>query len=102
MQDNKAKNVVFLKDLESNIIKEAIIILKDNANISKMNSYFHQSENIEFDLLKEAELLINNKINNCNKKIYQYKIDKVSKSNKRLKILNTILLGLLALSMLIK
>ena len=36
MQLNKLDNIVFLKDLESNIIEEAFIVLKDNVNFTKM------------------------------------------------------------------
>ena len=37
MEENNMKNIIVLKDLPSNLIEEAIVILKENANIKKIN-----------------------------------------------------------------
>lgn len=36
MQTNKTNNIIFLKDVESNIIDEAIVILKDNIKLNDL------------------------------------------------------------------
>ena len=52
MQTNKANNVIFLKNTESNIIEEAFLILKENV---KINDFKDNKENKKIDVLKEAE-----------------------------------------------
>lgn len=41
MNQEKMKNIIILKDLESNLLEEAILILKDNnqVNKNKMEEY---------------------------------------------------------------
>lgn len=93
MQINKTNNVIFLKDLESNIIQEAFVILKDNIkfeNYKNKNEMPLKKENIQLNILKEAENLINQEINNSNLKYEKYRISKLERKIKILKILNII------------
>ena len=79
METSKLKNMVVLKNLPSNIIDEAIIVLKTSKKVKKLEK-IEQNKKIQINedtkkdkdyILKEAEMLINNyisKIENKNKK----------------------------------
>ena len=78
MDKEKVKNIVVLKNLPSNIVDEAIVILKPNKKIKKIevidksnNKKNHNNElNNNKHILNEAEMLINgyiNEIENNNK-----------------------------------
>lgn len=79
MESSKLKNMVVLKNLPSNIVDEAIIVLKANKKVKKLqkieqNKNSISNENDKKDkeyILKEAEMLVNNyisKIENNDKK----------------------------------
>ena len=79
MEASKLKNMVVLKNLPSNIVDEAIIVLKTNKKVKKLqkiekNKNQVENENDKKDkeyILKEAEMLVNNyisKIENNEKK----------------------------------
>ena len=83
----KSKNIIFLKDVESNLIEEAIVILNKKVNLENLNkkSKYLNSEMV----LKEAK----NVINNYSKKIeVNAEIEKIKIKNKRIKIVNIILI----------
>lgn len=83
----KSKNIIFLKDVESNLIEEAIVILNKKVNLENLNkkSKYLNSEMV----LKEAK----NVINNYSKKIeINAEIEKIKIKNKRIKIVNIILI----------
>ena len=95
MQINKTNNVIFLKDIESNIIKEAFIVLKDNINLEKYedkNEFNADRNNKQINILKEAEGIVNQEIHNSNLKYEKFKILKLEKKIKFLKILNIIII----------
>ena len=56
MQVNKTNQMVFLKNVESNIIKDAWIMLRENVSYKEKNKKTFD----EIDILREAENLINN------------------------------------------
>lgn len=79
MESSKLKNMVVLKNLPSNIVDEAIIVLKANKKVKKLqkieqNKKSTSNENDKKDkeyILKEAEMLVSNyisKIENNEKK----------------------------------
>ncbi len=79
METSKLKNMVVLKNLPSNIIDEAIIVLKTNKKVKKLqkiekNKKTQSNEITKKDkdyILKEAEMLVNSyitKIEDNNKK----------------------------------
>lgn len=79
MESSKLKNMVVLKNLPSNIVDEAIIVLKTNKKVKKLQKIEQSknspnSENTKKDkeyILKEAEMLVNSyisKIENKEKK----------------------------------
>ena len=88
MQINKTDNIYFLKNLESNIIDEAIVILKKNVRMAESDNK-NKDENI--DILKEAEIIINEKIEKSNLEFEKYKVKKLETIIKKLKIINIII-----------
>lgn len=72
MDINKMRNMVIFKDLPSNLIEEAFVVLKENQKIEKLEyaenkfekfSGKNNDENADEIVVKEAELLISNYIN---------------------------------------
>ena len=89
MQISKTNNVIFLKDVESNIIKEAFIVLKDNVRFENQQQESRiENTNRTIEILKEAELLINEEINKRNLYYEKYKLLKLQKKLKLQKLLN--------------
>ena len=79
MEASQLKNMVVLKNIPSNIVDEAIIVLKTNKKVKKLqrvekNKNIVGNENDKKDkeyILKEAEIIVNNyisKIENNEKK----------------------------------
>lgn len=70
MENSNMKNMIVLKDLPSNIVEEAIVILKTNKKVKKLEKInkvtkVETSKNDSKDkdyILKEAEMLVNNYI----------------------------------------
>lgn len=90
MQVNKTNNVIFLKNVESNIIKEAFVILKDNVRIKESEE--KNSNTIKkINILKEAELLINQKIIQSKIEYDKFKINRLEKKIRLLKIINIVI-----------
>ena len=88
MDVSQMRNIIVLKDIPSNIVDEAIVILKSNNVIKKKEivenkslNKFEEDNNKEF-IIKEAENVINNYVekfekpkekNNFNKILVKYK-----------------------------
>lgn len=91
MEESKLKNMVVLKNLPSNLIEEAIVILKSNKKVKKLEKIdkekrnekekIRTNENKKEFVVKEAEMIISsyiakieeNKQNNQKNKIEQTK-----------------------------
>lgn len=73
MKQNQMKNMVVIKNLPSNIVDEAIIILKNNKKIKSLNTIEKQGtekpekEINENYVVKEAEMVISNFISQIEK-----------------------------------
>ena len=75
MESSKLKNMVVLKNLPSNIIDEAIIILKSNKKIKNFQS-LEGKKNLKNEdkkkdkeyILKEAEMILNSYVTDVEKK----------------------------------
>ncbi len=121
MDTGNLKNIVVLKDLPSNLVEEAIVVLKENQKVpklesaskekkennkiasSKSKSEIQKHENSKDYIIKEAQMLIAeyiSKIENKNKKENQ-SIQKLNKKCKRLKFINKTLIAMLAISILV-
>ena len=102
MEASNLKNMVVLKNLPSNIVDEAIIVLKSNKKAKKLqkiekNNQLDKEEKKDKDyILKEAEMLLNNYISkvekNDNQKNRETKAKKTRYEKlKRYSIITTIL-----------
>ena len=95
MENSKLKNMVVLKNLPSNIVEEAIIILKANKKVKKLekiekNKLMEDTRNKmkENDyILKEAEMLVSNYISGLEEKKEAKKVknQKMNQKYKRIK-----------------
>jgi len=108
MDTNNMRNTVVLKNLPSNLIEEAFVVLKKNQKIKKFEYVDNQTESFYFEnnqdednefVIKEAELLISNyieKIENqdlCGNKTSLEFERKYKKMRKIAAVLGGVLLG---------
>lgn len=105
MNESKMKNMVVLKNLPSNIVEEAYVVLKPNKNF-RIN--LQKQENIEERLpseyvVKEAEMVISNYLSKIEEKkiIRNTEVEKIKKKYKNLKNTSMILAGILLLNIMI-
>lgn len=106
MNESKMKNMVVLKNLPSNIVEEAYVVLKPNKNF-KQNLQKEQ-ENVDERLsadyvVKEAEMVISNYLSKIEDKkiIRTSEIEKIKRKYKKLKKTSMILAGILVLNIII-
>ena len=93
MSQSNLKNMVVLKNLPSNIVEEAIVILKTNKRVKKLEKINKRKEEMsskknENDyILKEAEMLVSNYISGLEEKKSTKKIinQKINQKYKRIK-----------------
>lgn len=94
---NKLKNIIVLKGMSSNIVDEAIVILKPNIKL-KQNEYMSyekykvQTNSKRKTIEYEAEKVINTYIEKINNNIDKRKNIIIMKKYKILKIFSTILI----------
>lgn len=115
METSKMKNMVVLKNLPSNLVEEAIVILKSSKKVKKLekidkNNKIEKIETIKKEkdyILKEAEMLVSSyisKLENNHKQI-QSKTMKNTKKYLRLKryaYLSSLIIFIQALLLIIK
>ena len=109
MEESRMKNMIILKDLPSNIVDEAFVILKQNKKI-KLEDY---AKNVQKEdkqpttkygardyMVREAEMIIDNYLSNIEneKKGNKQIINRLEKKYKRLKILTYMLGAMLLLN----
>ena len=93
------KNMIVLKNLPSNIVEEAIIILKNNKKIKSLDRVEKQTSNSmekqssgEY-IVKEAEIVIGNYLSKIEKEkqMKSYSVKQIENRYKRMKILSIVL-----------
>lgn len=106
MEVSNMKNIVVLKNLPSNLVEEAIVILKTN-KVAKKLEYIDKNTNLNVNnnnntkeyMVREAESVISSYITkiekNKNEKIPNIKIEKKYKKLKVYSIIASILLVLM-------
>lgn len=90
METSKMKNMVVLKNLPSNLVEEAIVILKSSKKVKKLEKVEkkYKTEAIENKkrekdyILKEAEMLITGYISKLENKQEEKKVQQI-KNNKK-------------------
>lgn len=106
MNESKMKNMVVLKNLPSNIVEEAYVVLKPNKNF-KINLQKQEENNKERItseyVVKEAEMVISNYLSKIEDKkiIKNTEIEKIQKKYKKLKNTSMVLAGILLLNIMI-
>ncbi len=99
MEQEQMKNIVFLKNLPSNIIDEAFVILKSNTKIKSLervdkNNHIQEEQRKEDDyIVREAEMVISNYISRIEKPKEErnHKTKQIELKYKRLKLITIIL-----------
>lgn len=115
MDIQKEKNVIILKNLPSNLIDEAIMVVKDKNKVKDINyndftKYTEENGVIQGSMkadelkkiesikkesrkyvIKEAEVVVTNYIKRIEDNLSDKKIDKLKKSYKKSKVLNIFL-----------
>ena len=101
MDINNMKNIVVLKNLPSNMIEEAFVILKQNVNIHKLEILDNKNGKISKEnksiakecVVKEAEMIVQEYINRINRNIYENseKNINITKKYKKLKAISIFL-----------
>lgn len=113
MKETNLKNMIFLKDLPSNIIDEAIVILKDNKKVKKLQKIdinkLGKEENLKVKdngyIIKEAEMILNQcfpKVEEKDMKNVKQEYDKKNKKLKRYLIITSVIIFLETIILLIK
>lgn len=104
MNESKMKNMVILKDLPSNIVEEAYVVLKPN---QKFKKYIEKQENNKKEIMpdyvvKEAEMVVSNYLSKIedNKAIRNLEVEKIKRKYLKLRKLSLILGGILILNIL--
>lgn len=111
--EDKMKNIVVLKNLPSNLVEEAIVILKCNKKKTEFikkqikndssKSHISKVDKPKDYIVKEAEMVISNYISNIeSQKLSKHKKDnkKLEKRYKNLKIATIIMAVVLVISLL--
>ena len=104
MNESKMKNMVVLKNLPSNIVEEAYVVLKPNKNYKNLQKQENTDERLSADyVVKEAEMVISNYLSKIEDKkvIKNLEVEKIKKKYKKLKNASAILVGILVLNIII-
>lgn len=105
MNESKMKNMVILKNLPSNIVEEAYVILKPNKNFRTSGTKQEgSSERITADyVVKEAEIVVNNYLEKIEEKkhIKSIEIEKIKRKYSKMKKASLILAGILILNIIV-
>ena len=93
MESSKMKNMVVLKNLPSNLVEEAIVILKSSKKVKKLekinktNQKEEQIDKKEKDyILKEAEMLVSGYISKLENENEQKTIKTIKNSKKYMRL----------------
>lgn len=103
MDISKMKNIVVLKNIPSNIVEEAIVVLKPNQKVRQiqhiernMSSEKNIKKNSKEYIVKEAEMVIANYISNMeNIKSKNKSMKEIVKRYSRLKLITFLLAGII-------
>lgn len=105
MDISKMKNIIVLKNVSSNIVEEAIVVLKENKKVSvcKYADDNKNNDNSDNFIINQAESIVNNFVKKIEKKQGPTKKDYLNLKNKYLKLkkINIVLAGMLLISLLL-
>ena len=103
MNDSKMKNMVILKNLPSNIVEEAYVVLKPHKNFSLQKQENTEERLTSEYVVKEAEMVISNYLSKIEEKkvIRNLEVEEIKKKYNNLKKASMILAGILVLNIMI-
>lgn len=89
MDNNKIKNTIVLRGMASNVVDEAIVILKPHVKIKKTQTIKNSKEksNSKEMILKEAEHIVTEYVNRISIEDLRKQKIQLEKKNKKLKLL---------------
>ena len=103
MNSSKLKNMIVIKDLPSNIIEEAYVVLKPNMKYNKKieNLKNKEKEESPIYIVKEAEMVISNYLSDLenNKKLRNMEAEKIRKKYEKSKKICLIFGGIILLNL---
>ena len=104
MENNKIKNTIVLRGMASNVVDEAIVILKPNVKIKKTQAIknFREKNNSKELILKEAEHIVETYVNQISAEELKKEKKKLEKRVLKLRILTVFVFVLLVITVLIK
>lgn len=104
MVNNKVKNTIVLRGMASNVVDEAIVILKPHIKIKKTSKTKNVREkSFTKDLiLKEAENIVTEYVDQISKENLKYENLKLEGKLKKQRIILAFMFGLLILSLILK
>ncbi len=105
MVNNKLKNIIVLKGMASNVVQEAIVILKPNIDFERCSNFrkdkeINNTNNRKKSVVSEAEYVINNYIKEIETTSSKRKSKKIEKRYKISKVLNIVLVICFIISLL--
>ena len=94
MESSKMKNMVILKNLPSNLVEEAIVILKSGKKVKKLEKIEKANQNNKEEvtkkekdyILKEAEMLVSNYISKIEKNNEERTVKTIKNSKKYIRL----------------
>ena len=98
MQSSKVENIVFLKNIESNIIQEAFIVLKRSVKFKDNDIEVSLTRE---DVLKEAKLIINKNIEYEEKECLKLNLKRLRRKYNYSKTINIIIAILIGIKIII-
>lgn len=109
MNSSQMKNIIVLKNLPSNLIDEAFIILKNNKKIKSIKidnkkSTIQEKEKSGDYIVKEAEMVISCYLSNLEKEKQQksHSLKLIEDKYKKMKCLSVILGGIVLLNLILQ
>ncbi len=110
MNLNQVKNIIVLKDLPSNLVDEAFVILKSNKkiksleHIDKQGNSKAEKQNSKDYIVKEAEMIISNYLSKVEdeKQIKSHSMKQIENKYKRMKKINVILGVILVINIILQ
>lgn len=107
MDIQNMKNMVVLKNLPSNLIEEAFVVLKDNVKVHKEELAGNKKKESKDYVVKEAEIIVSEYISKIERKEFKgakekIKLEEKCKKLKYLSIFFAMFSGLSVISMLLR
>lgn len=104
MENNKIKNTIVLRGMASNVVDEAIVILKPHIKIKKTQvvNNIREKNNSKEMILKEAEHIVSEYVNKISVKEIENEKISLERKVKKLKIISFMFFIILIITIFIK